>query len=73
MTKSYSVIEIEAFYKKPYTMHFDVAMMAYGFYFAIRYSQLDFLLPFHFLKQIALLVSIFYSLLSIIHNYKWNL
>lgn len=73
MTKSYPDIDIEAFYKKPYTMCFDVAIMAYGFYFAVRYSQLDFLFPFHFLKQISLLVSIFYSLLSIIHNYKWNL
>ena len=59
-------------YKKTYTQYFDSALIFYGIFYAIKESQLDYL-GLHIITYPMLILSIGFSLLSIFHNFKWNL
>ena len=58
---------------KIYTKYFDYAFMIFGVYlYGIHNSQLDYTW-LHALNPIFLVLSCGFSLLSILHNYKWNI
>lgn len=72
MTSSHFNTDIEAFYKKSYTIFFDVAIIAFGVYYAFQRSQLDAILITRPIKHFAYLLSVSFSILSLLHNYRWN-
>lgn len=60
-------------YGRAYTVYFDYALMAFGVFYALKNSQLDYIHGFvTILKYLALMSSLLFSMLSILRNYKWN-
>lgn len=60
-------------YSEQYSKFFDFAIVFYALFFAIKYSQLDYSSFLRLIKQFFFILSIGFSFLSIIKNYKWNL
>lgn len=58
--------------KKVNTQYFDDAFIAFGVFYAIKQSQLDLIDWTIAIKYIALLTSVGFSMLSILHNFKWT-
>lgn len=65
-------INTEYLKKKIYTQYFDNAFIAFGIFYAFKQSQLDYIDWTTVIKHVALLTSIGFSMLSILHNYKWT-
>jgi hypothetical protein len=59
-------------YRHKYTKYFDFAIISFGVYYACRWSYLNNIFFFDIFKYTAYILSLFFSLVSIIHNYKWN-
>lgn len=61
-------------YEQEYTGFFDKALLAFGVFYALKESQLDYLGGIVLaIKLGAFIVSLGFSLLSILHNFKWTL
>ena len=61
-------------YEKEYTVFFDYALMAFGIFYALKYSQLDYYDGIILLiKQFAFLLSLCFSMMAIIRNFSWSL
>lgn len=65
-------INTEYLKKKIYTQYFDNAFIAFGIFYAFKQSQLDYIDWTIAIKYMALLTSVGFSMLSVLHNYKWN-
>ena len=60
-------------YEKDYTANFDNALMAFGVFYALKNSQLDYDEGlFLIIKQFSLIVSLCFSMLSVLQNFKWT-
>lgn len=57
--------------EKVYTTFFDYAFIFFGIFYAFKESQLGYL-DLKFVTYPTLLLSVAFSFLSILHNYKWN-
>ena len=55
-------------------MYFDYALTAFAVYYAVKESQYDYSdgLP-RLIKQLSLIISMFFSALSVFHNFKWTI
>lgn len=61
-------------YEQEYTGFFDKALLAFGVFYALKYSRLDYLEGVVLaVKLSAFIISLGFSLLSILHNFKWTL
>lgn len=61
-------------YEQEYTGFFDKALMTFGIFYAIKNSQLDDMEGVvRAVKYGAFVISLVFSLLSILHNFKWTL
>ena len=61
-------------YNQDYTGFFDKALLAFGVFYALKESQLDYFGGIVLaIKLGAFIVSLGFSLLSILHNFKWTL
>ncbi len=58
--------------KKVNTRFFDYAFILFGVFYAFKESQLGYL-DLNIIRYPTLILSVTFSLLSISHNYKWNL
>lgn len=54
------------------TQSFDYAFIAFGVFYAVKQTQLDYLDWTTVIKYITLLISVGFSMLRILHNYKWT-
>ena len=60
-------------YEQEYTNFFDKALMAFGVFYALKESQLDYLGGIVLAVKLgAFIVSLGFSLLSILNNFKWT-
>ena len=57
---------------KIYTQYFDNAFIAFGIFYAFKESRLDYIDWTTIIKHVALLTSVGFSMLSVLHNYKWT-
>lgn len=61
------------YYDKTYTECFDKALIAFSVFYALKESQLDsYEGVILIIKQLAFVVSLAFSMLSILRNYKWS-
>lgn len=61
-------------YEQEYTGFFDKALLAFGVFYALKYSRLDYLEGVVLVVKLsAFIISLGFSLLSILHNFKWTL
>ena len=61
------------YYDKGYTACFDKALIAFSIFYALKESQLDYYDGIIMIvKQLAFLVSLTFSLLSVLRNFKWS-
>lgn len=58
--------------KKVNTSFFDYAFILFGVFYAFKESQLGYL-DLNIIRYPTLILSVAFSLLSVSHNYKWNL
>lgn len=69
ITKDYSYT-----YEQEYTGFFDKALLAFGVFYALKYSRLDYLGGVILgVKLGTFIISLGFSMLSILHNFKWTL
>ena len=61
------------YYDKTYTECFDKALIAFSVFYALKESQLDsYDGVILIIKQLAFVVSLAFSMLSILRNFKWD-
>ncbi|MBR1940236.1 MAG: hypothetical protein IJ845_02760 [Bacteroidaceae bacterium] len=65
-------ISINNTYSAQYTKYFDYAIMTYAVFYAVKNSQLDYYSLIRLIKQFFFVLSVSFSFLSIIRNFKWN-
>ena len=72
MSVESSHINTEYSKKGIYTQYFDNAFIAFGIFFAFKESRLDYIDWTIAIKYMALIASVGFSMLSVLHNYKWT-
>ena len=72
MSVESSHINIEYPRKKINTQYFDNAFIAFGIFYAFKTSQLDYIDWTTAIKYVALLTSVGFSMLSVLHNFQWT-
>lgn len=58
--------------KKVAMQFFDYAFILFGIFYAVKESQLNYL-ELRFITYPTLILSVAFSMLSVFHNYRWNL